>query len=105
MEREVEGESYWRKHIAAWRESGETQKAYCARQGLKPGAFSYWHRRLAKRAALAERRSLTLVPATVLAEAPLPSDGLSPESPGGWRLHFTTLPPPAWLAALVGRPA
>ena len=102
---EREGESYWQEQIAAWRESGETQKAYCARQGLKPGTFRYWRWRLAKAAGVAERESLSWIPATVRAEAPLAAEGVSLESPGGWRRPFTTLPPAAWLAALVASAA
>lgn len=101
MDKETEAAGYWRGHIEAWRGSGETQKAYCERQGLKAGSFGYWHRRLAKGAAMAQRRSLTLVPAT-LAGGTLPGEaGLYLDSPGGWRLAFAGLPPAAWLAALL----
>ena len=34
----------WIDHIAAWSASGQTQRAYCAAQGLRYHAFDYWRR-------------------------------------------------------------
>lgn len=34
----------WIDHIAAWTASGQTQRAYCAAQGLSYHAFDYWRR-------------------------------------------------------------
>lgn len=34
----------WIDHIAAWTASGQTQRAYCAAQGLRYHAFDYWRR-------------------------------------------------------------
>ena len=46
MDKNVEREAYWREHVGAWRASGESQKTYCDRQGLKNHSLSYWHLRL-----------------------------------------------------------
>ena len=34
----------WIDHVAAWSGSGQTQRAYCAAQGLSYHAFDYWRR-------------------------------------------------------------
>ncbi len=31
------GRDYWSRHVAAWRQSGQSRKAYCEEHGL-----SYW---------------------------------------------------------------
>jgi|GEM_PF-3992774 len=41
MANEQERESFWQVHQATWRGSGETQRAYCLRHGLKCHALSY----------------------------------------------------------------
>lgn len=35
-------EQRWREHIEAWRESGQTQLAFCRAHGLSLTAFSRW---------------------------------------------------------------
>jgi hypothetical protein len=39
-----EKRDHWGKIIAAWRESGQTQRAYCAERGLSYSNFCYWRR-------------------------------------------------------------
>ena len=39
----------WIDHVAAWSASGQTQRAYCAAQGLRYHAFDYWRRFVLKR--------------------------------------------------------
>ena len=34
----------WIDHVAAWSASGQTQRAYCAVQGVSYHAFDYWRR-------------------------------------------------------------
>lgn len=99
METKDEREAYWREHVLAWRASGQTQRAYCALHNLKPHGLSYWQLRLQ---APGQARSvpLTLVPARVSPEAGSPVHRVSLHSPTGWRLEFTTLPPPTWLSEL-----
>ncbi|WP_419628885.1 IS66 family insertion sequence element accessory protein TnpA, partial [Thiolapillus sp.] len=38
----TEGASFWQSHIAAWQQSGLTQKAYCEQQELRYSTFGYW---------------------------------------------------------------
>lgn len=42
-------ERRWRERIAAWRESGLTQQAFCQAQGISVSSFSHWKSELAKR--------------------------------------------------------
>lgn len=36
----------WRRHLDAWRSSGQTIAAFCRRHGLSYARFMYWQRRL-----------------------------------------------------------
>ena len=38
----TEGAPFWQLHIAAWQQSGLTQKAYCEHQELRYSTFGYW---------------------------------------------------------------
>jgi hypothetical protein len=44
--------AYWSKCIGQWERSGQSQRAFCAGQGLALSTFQWWRTRL-KRAALA----------------------------------------------------
>jgi hypothetical protein len=66
---DLDRRAFWRAHIAAWRESGLTQRAYCHRESLPEAQLSHWKHRQAK----AQRRGLTkrsLIPIEVLEPAP-----------------------------------
>lgn len=105
MRKEEEREAYWRGHVDDWRASGETQRAYCERLGLKAPLLSYWQLRLPARKAteaVSAAVPLTLVRAVVSPETAPPASRMSLHSPGGWRAEFSALPPAAWLAELWG---
>jgi len=36
---------YWQRHIAAWEQSGQTQKAFCLAHDLDYYRFGYWRRK------------------------------------------------------------
>ena len=36
----------WRAIFSVWRESGESQRAFCRREGISISSFGYWHRKL-----------------------------------------------------------
>lgn len=106
MDKNGEREAYWREHVGGWRASGESQKAYCDRHGLKDHSLSYWHQRLAKREGVAAvGEPLTLIRATIAADPVNSMPCLSLASPNGWRLEFAALPPASWLAALWATPS
>jgi transposase len=57
-------ERYWRKHLAAWRRSGRSVRAYCADEGLAEASFYAWKRILIQR----DRRGDTVAVAETPAE-------------------------------------
>ena len=38
--------AFWRRHLAAWRDSGLSQAAYCRRQDVSLPCFGYWRGKL-----------------------------------------------------------
>ena len=40
-----EAATTWARRIEAWRQSGQSQAAYCRDHGFKAGTFSYWLRK------------------------------------------------------------
>ena len=53
----AERAAYWRKLIAAWPQSGQTQAAFCQGQGVAYWSFCRWKRKLALEGGEAEHRS------------------------------------------------
>jgi hypothetical protein len=90
------GAEYWRRHLAAWHQSEQTQEAYCLSQGLSLKSFYRWRRK--EKEAIAANPSLTLVP--VKLGTPLSSDSVRLHSPGGWRIELPVGEAP-WLAELL----
>jgi hypothetical protein len=84
----------WNDHLRAWRASGLSQGAYCARHGLKVANLAYW---LGKQRKAAAR--LTLVP------LPLESGANGPILHGasGWRLELPAQAGPDWIADILRR--
>lgn len=83
MDKDAERERYWQGHVDAWRTSGETQRAYCDRHGLKNHSLSYWHLRQARgTSAPEEDSSLTLIPAVRVPDAEASSRSACPSN---WR--------------------
>jgi len=104
MDKDAERERYWQGHVGAWRASGDTQRAYCDRHGLKNHSLSYWHLRLARGTNAQEgSASLTLIPAVRVPEEAASLPSLSLTIANGWRLEFAGLPPAVWLAELCER--
>jgi transposase len=48
-QRDRSKERHWRHHVAAWRRSGQSVRAYCAAEGLAEPSFYAWRRALAER--------------------------------------------------------
>src|SRR4051794_39863009 len=42
----AQGEAYWRVHVEAWRDSGQSRAEYCAAHGLSRKTFGWWAWRL-----------------------------------------------------------
>jgi hypothetical protein len=59
-------EKTWRRHVAGWRRSGLTVRAYCAARGLPEANFYAWRRMIAERDRQASQREpRTSIPAFV----------------------------------------
>ncbi len=65
----TEGAPFWQSRIAAWQQSGLTQKAYCEQQELRYSTFGYWVRKLRRAAEPATEKKgagfVPVIPATV----------------------------------------
>ena len=94
----------WRAHVSAWRDSGQTQAAYCAAHGLSVSTLGYWISRLREDGAGADDGRLTLVAARPMSTLVAPSAAgaeLTLRSPSGWALVLGSRPPAAWLRELL----
>ena len=66
----------WIDHIAAWTASGQSQRAYCAAQGLRYHAFDYWRRFVLRQSASMTSQSSTPPAAFIpVVAAPPPAPG------------------------------
>ena len=43
-----ERRDYWSRHVEAWRQSGQSRKAYCEKHGLSYWSMREWIRKLAE---------------------------------------------------------
>ena len=57
-----ERRDYWSRHIEAWRQSGQSRKAYCEEHGLSYWSMRDWIRKLAGPAEPASQRLVELEP-------------------------------------------
>ena len=73
--------AFWRAHVAAWRESGLTQRAYCHREQLPETQLSHWKHRLTK-SQRRERSTRSLIPIQVLEPVTAETDSVR-AAPGG----------------------
>ncbi len=76
-----ERRAFWRAHLAAWRESGLTQRAYCHREHLPETQLSHWKHRLAK-SQRRDRSKRSLIPIQVLEPTSAETDSVC-AAPGG----------------------
>jgi len=59
----------WQNHIAAWKDSGNTQANYCQQHGLVPHTFWYWKKKLSAISAPSARPSpAPFIPVAVVDE-------------------------------------
>ncbi|USF88401.1 IS66 family insertion sequence element accessory protein TnpA [Candidatus Endoriftia persephone] len=76
---------YWQQHVAAWQDSGLTQRAYCAQRWLSYPSFGYWARKLRRTdKPMVQPRAKGFVPVTLA--APVVS-GLSLVLPDGLEIR------------------
>lgn len=89
--------AFWQMHIAAWRCSGDGQRAYCARNELSASNFRYWLRRLSHEPSTPALLPVLRVPAL----SPTSSAGVQLRSPGGWVISLPSPIEPSALQALL----
>jgi hypothetical protein len=66
--RKAAKERLWREHLAAWRRSGQSVRAYCRQHDLAEPTFYLWRRALEQRPVLSTPSQL--VPAALPGNAP-----------------------------------
>ena len=59
---------YWSRHVAAWRRSGQSKKAYCEQHDLSYWSLRYWAGKLAQPSAAESQQLVELKPGAVAAE-------------------------------------
>lgn len=69
--RDPRREQFWRETVAAWEQSGQSVRAFCAGRGLQEASFYAWRRTLRGRerrpAGQPQATGATLVPLRVIA--------------------------------------
>ena len=69
----------WIDHVAAWSASGQTQRAYCAVQGVSYHAFDYWRRFVLRQDGPAAAQQSSTPPATFIPVVALAPACASPD--------------------------
>ena len=72
----------WKQHLEAWKQSGQSQVAYCREHGLKPHQLTYWKGRFAQ-----SQSSTKLIPLRLPALPAEPSITVAVTLPDGVRLE------------------
>lgn len=81
----------WAELLAGHEASGLSVKEYCATQGISAASFYRWQKRLQ------QEQGVGFSPIEIETKA---VGGLVVELPGGVALHFSELPPVAYLRSL-----
>jgi hypothetical protein len=93
----------WEDHIKGWEQSGLSQRAYCAREGIKWPSFDYWRRHLkalnqSKKVELG--KPLQLVPVKV-ESASVVAKELRLIHGSGWELRIPSTMEAMWIVNLL----
>ena len=86
----------WAARIAAWRQSGRTQSAYCREHGWKTNTFRYWLRA----SKLPASASAVMVP-VVLEDSTGQASSRIEVRRGPWAVTFPASVDSAWLGAVL----
>ncbi len=86
----------WAARIAAWRQSGRSQAAFCREHGWNPSTLQYWLR-ASKRPGSA---STAMVPVVLDGSKPAHSDRIEVRR-GPWAVSFPASVDSAWLGAVL----
>src|SRR3954453_22636373 len=77
----AQGEAYWRVHVEAGRDSGQSRAEYCAAHGLSRKTFGWWAWRLDRQGRPAPADTAGHFLPGEIAEVPDPDEGGA--APGG----------------------
>ncbi|MCB0570424.1 MAG: transposase [Phaeodactylibacter sp.] len=83
----------WARLLAGQEKSGQSVKEYCAAQGISAASYYRWQKLLKEE----EEVQAQFHPIEIQAK---PMGGIVVELPGGVKLHFSELPPVAYLRSL-----
>ena len=90
----------WKSHLAAWRDSGLSQSAYCRRHGLSLPCFGYWRSKLHAAwspPALSENALLPIV----VAEVAMSDDRIEVALPNGLQVRVSVGLDPQRLVPMI----
>jgi hypothetical protein len=76
---------FWAKHLSRQRRGSLSLRAYCAKHRLSVSSFGYWSRKLpvsGADVAVGDASLPRLVPVELLAEHPLPAQGVAQDASG-----------------------
>jgi hypothetical protein len=76
--------AFWRRHLAAWRASGQSQGAYCRQEDLSLPCFGYWRGKLGT---VPSPSTHALLP-IVISEVPTSIDHIEVELPNGLQVRL-----------------
>ena len=77
---------YWREHVDSWRQSGQSQQAFCQSHDLSYTRFIYWRRKFEGKSKRARNRtSSAFVPVTQ--QMSISTEGLTLVLPSGHELR------------------
>ena len=88
-------ETFWRRHVEAWRSSGLTQKQYGEKHGVNALTLAQWSHRLKRKSNMPVQ---ALVPIRVVGDVPAATVELRHDA---WRIVVPVGTDPRWLAAVM----
>lgn len=90
MDKKMQRMQFWQQQHAIWKESGLSQSDFCKSHGFSLSTFCRWRCKALKAERATSNTKITLVPATVVAQSPLPvpepDNTLALCSPSGWKI-------------------
>jgi hypothetical protein len=86
-------------HIANWRVSGLTRRAYCEQHGINHHSLAHWIRHSNR--AVVKSKKLTLVPAKISAKPEVVEANLLLQCPNGSKLLLPPGTSASWLGILL----
>lgn len=95
------GAEEWKRIVAAWPGSGESQRAYCAKRGIGLSSFIRWRKLLGEAARPGRRREAAFVSVGPLAVPANGSPAVVLRWPDGAELALSRMPDAEWLRRVL----